>query len=156
MGSFKMVYSSRIGDLLVEHDGDAISSLECLEEAVGATGAKDPLSCRVTEQLDVYFRDGGFRFSLPLHLGGTAFQRRVWERMQRIPAGSTLTYGEMAAELNSSAQAVGNACRSNPVPVIVPCHRVVGAGGIGGYSGETAGRQIDIKRWLLAHEGVLS
>jgi len=87
-------------------------------------------------------------------LQGTAFQRRVWEALTRIPAGQTLTYGELAARLDSGARAVGNACRHNPVSIIVPCHRVVSATGIGGYSGSTGGREIDRKQWLLGREGI--
>lgn len=105
-------------------------------------------------QLDAYFQESDFRFSLPLHLSGTEFQQRVWRRLCRIKPGEVRTYGEIARDLGSSPRAVGNACRRNPVPVVVPCHRVVGATGIGGYSGATEGGKLDVKRWLLAYEGV--
>jgi len=89
---------------------------------------------------------------------GTEFQRKVWQSLQDIPVGEVRTYGSLAKELNSSARAVGNACRQNLFPVIVPCHRVVSASGIGGYAGDTLARQhgqinfLHIKQWLLAHE----
>ena len=110
---------------------------------------------QVKAQLEAYFRDGGAGFSLPLAPTGTEFQQRVWAAMLRIPAGRVRSYGEIARELDSGARAVGNACRRNPIPLIIPCHRVVSAQGIGGYSGATGGHRLEIKRWLLAHEGVV-
>jgi methylated-DNA-[protein]-cysteine S-methyltransferase len=88
----------------------------------------------------------------PLAPAGTEFQRRVWKAMTRIPIGRTRTYGEIAAELASAAQAVGQACGANPLPIIVPCHRIVSASGLGGFAGATEGTMIDVKRWLLDHE----
>ena len=85
---------------------------------------------------------------------GTAFQKAVWLELRNIPMGETRTYGDIAEKLNSSARAVGNACRANPIQIIIPCHRVISAKGLGGYAGETEGKQINIKRWLLSHEGV--
>jgi methylated-DNA-[protein]-cysteine S-methyltransferase len=90
---------------------------------------------------------------LPLRLEGTPFQRRVWERLQRIPRGQTLTYGELARELGTGARAIGGACRANRILLLVPCHRVVGRRGAGGFAGHRNGRWPRIKRWLLANEG---
>jgi methylated-DNA-[protein]-cysteine S-methyltransferase len=109
---------------------------------------------QIAAALQAYFANPGYRFHLSLHLQGTPFQRRVWQALQAIPAGETRTYGDLAKQLHSGARAVGMACRANPIPVIVPCHRVVAANGLGGYAGKTAGRQLGIKRWLLQHEGV--
>jgi len=109
-------------------------------------------------QLQQYLENPDYRFDLPLLLGGTRHRIAVWEAMQRIPAGRTRTYGEVAKELHSSARAVGGACGANPIPVVVPCHRIIGAGGsIGGFMGakEDGGFELGIKRWLLAHEGAL-
>ncbi len=106
-------------------------------------------------QIQAYLDDGHFVFDLPLKLAGTRHRLAVWESMQRIEAGKTRTYGELAAELRSSARAVGGACGANPIPVVVPCHRVIAAGGrIGGFMGASAdGFELGIKRWLLEHEG---
>lgn len=109
---------------------------------------------RVVTELQAYFNDRQFSFSIPVDLQGTVFQQRVWRAMQRIPAGKTVTYGELAEKLHSSPRAVGNACRANPVPIIIPCHRVIAKQGIGGYDGQTGGNRLAIKRWLLRHEGV--
>jgi len=106
----------------------------------------------VCEQLTAYLNDPDFRFELPIALNGTVHQIKVWRAMAGIPRGETRSYGELAAELNSGAQAVGQACGANPVPVIVPCHRVVGKSGLGGFMRHAGGKPLDIKRWLLAHE----
>lgn len=108
-------------------------------------------------QIQAYLDDAGFAFDLPLALAGTHHRLAVWEAMQRIPAGETRTYGDLARELRSSARAVGGACGANPIPVVVPCHRVIAAGGdLGGFMGSRAeGFERNIKRWLLGHEGAL-
>lgn len=89
----------------------------------------------------------------PCRPEGTAFQHRVWEQLRRIPIGQAVTYGELARTLDSSARAVAGACRANPIPILIPCHRVVAATGLGGYMGETGGEALAIKQWLLQHEG---
>jgi methylated-DNA-[protein]-cysteine S-methyltransferase len=119
-----------------------------------ATGAGERVPAAVAAALAGYFADPMQRCDLPLHLAGTPFQQRVWAALRAIPAGRTRTYGELAAELGTSARAVGGACRANPCPVLVPCHRVVAATGLGGFAGDRSGRKLAIKRWLLAHEGV--
>lgn len=111
-------------------------------------------SNNVLEQLNNYFSSAISLKTIPVALKGTKFQKSVWEELRKIPLGETRTYGEIAKKLNSSPRAVGNACRKNPIPLIVPCHRVIAATGIGGFSGEVEGKQISIKRWLLNHEGV--
>ncbi len=93
---------------------------------------------------------------IPLALRGSDFQLRVWAALRSIPVGETRTYGELAAVLGSGARAVGNACRQNPCPLVVPCHRVVARAGIGGFAGAVDGEVLAIKRWLLRHEGVLA
>ncbi|HXS54422.1 MAG TPA: methylated-DNA--[protein]-cysteine S-methyltransferase [Usitatibacter sp.] len=122
-----------------------------------AAPRKGSLAHLVCVQLQAYLEDGRYEFDLPLALAGTRHRLAVWEAMQRIPAGATRTYGELAREIRSSARAVGGACGANPIPVVVPCHRVIGAGGdLGGFMGERGeGFERDIKRWLLGHEGAL-
>ncbi len=117
---------------------------------------RDSIAHLACVQIQAYLDDGRFVFELPLQLGGTRHRLAVWEAMQRIPAGSTRSYGELAHELRSSARAVGGACGANPIPLVVPCHRVVGAGGLGGFMGaKDDGFELGIKRWLLEHEGAL-
>ena len=109
-------------------------------------------------QLEAYCRDPGFRPELPLAPRGSEFQRRVWAALCDIPAGRAMRYGELARELGSVARAVGQACGANPFAPLVPCHRVIGAAGLGGFAHSTdeAGELLGIKRWLLRHEGALS
>lgn len=107
---------------------------------------------RVCSRLREYFRNPGVSLDLPLAPRGTPYQRRVWRALQRIPPGRTVSYGGLARRLKTSARAVGNACRANPVPLVVPCHRVVAADGAGGFMGKRSGRALKLKRWLLAHE----
>jgi methylated-DNA-[protein]-cysteine S-methyltransferase len=112
-----------------------------------------PLLASAKVQLDGYFYRGLSRFELPLAPAGTAFDQQVWQAMLEIPYGRTRSYGEIATALAGAARAVGTACGRNPIPIIIPCHRVVGAGGaLVGYSGGTG---IESKQALLALEGVL-
>lgn len=94
------------------------------------------------------------QFDIELDIKGTPFQKKVWTALQQIPAGKVVTYGELAQQLKTSARAVGNACRANPVPLVIPCHRVVARSGMGGYAGSRDGSPLKIKAWLLEHEGV--
>jgi methylated-DNA-[protein]-cysteine S-methyltransferase len=139
---------SPLGPLTIREDEGAIVALdfgwsrECEE-----TG----LLALARDQLVEYFDGARRAFNLPLSPAGSVFQKTVWARMMRIPYGRTDSYGELARVLGSSARAVGMACGANPIPVFIPCHRVIGAGGrLTGYSG---GDGLATKRYLLQHEG---
>jgi methylated-DNA-[protein]-cysteine S-methyltransferase len=107
-------------------------------------------------QLMAYLDNPGVEFDLPLKLSGTKHQVDVWQGMRKIPAGQTFTYGQLATIIGSSARAVGTACGQNPIPVIVPCHRIIAAnGGLGGFMGGKLENPLAIKQWLLKHEGAL-
>lgn len=95
-------------------------------------------------------------FDIQLKASGTEFQRKVWKALLKIPAGKVVTYGDLAKRLKTSPRAVGNACRKNPIPVVIPCHRVVSKTGLGGYAGSTSGDLFKIKEWLLKHESAIS
>ena len=118
-----------------------------------ALAPRNPLAARTCAQIERYIGDPEFEFDLPLARRGTPFQRRVWARIAAIEAGRTRSYGEIARELGSAARAVGQACGANPLPLVVPCHRVLAAGGIGGFAHHRGGFHLSVKRWLLAHEG---
>jgi methylated-DNA-[protein]-cysteine S-methyltransferase len=149
------VIDSPIGRLAVHTDGGRIAAIELGDAAVPLCQPADAIAVRAVRQIQSYFDHPDTAFQLPLVPRGTPFQRRVWEVLSRIPAGRARTYGEIARELGTSARAVGAACRANPLPILVPCHRVVAADGLGGYSGNRGGRWLESKRWLLAHEGAL-
>jgi methylated-DNA-[protein]-cysteine S-methyltransferase len=136
-----------IGPLTVESDGAAITDIRWGKVARNDSA---PELDAALSQLAAYFAGRLTRFDLPLHVRGSDFQRAVCDAMCAIPHGETLTYGELAARLGVSAQAVGNACGANPIPVVIPCHRVLGTSGLGGYSGAGG---VETKVWLLRHEG---
>lgn len=133
-------------------DGEALASIDFLDGAVADRTARSESARRAVAQLRAYFADPRTPLTLPLAPGGTPFQRRVWAALRAIPAGETRRYGELAQQLRSGPRAIGGACRANPVPLVVPCHRVVAAGGEGGFMGQVDGPALTLKRWLLQHE----
>ena len=136
----------------VRNNAEEILSIEFLPPCAEVS-PQDALAAEARHQLLAYLADADFRFSLPLRAQGTAFQRRVWAQIAAIPCHQTRTYGELAVLLGSAPRAVGQACGANPLPLIVPCHRVLAAGGgLGGFARHTGGFLLDVKRWLLAHE----
>lgn len=145
--------ASPLGTIRVMFTTHEVIGVDIVKRADGKQYPTGVMAKKISQQLHRYFLHPGKIINLPIQAQGTAFQQRVWRALCEIPVGETISYGELAKKLNSSARAVGNACRANPLPVIVPCHRVVAKSGLGGYSGKTQGRQIAIKRWLLAHEG---
>ncbi len=139
--------TSPLGPLTIVTDDDAIVALDW---GLSRESTESALLSLAKEQLTDYFDGRLERFSLPLTPAGTPFQRRVWSSMTRIPYGKTQSYGDVAEDIGSSPRAVGTACGRNPIPIIIPCHRVVGnAGAMVGYSG---GEGIETKRYLLALE----
>ena len=129
-----------------------VSGIRYLPPATQTKAPANALAERAARQLERYLEDPDTKFDLPLAIEGTEFQRRVWEIMCAIPRGKTLTYGEVARQLAGEARAVGQACGDNRLPIVIPCHRVVAADGIGGFSHSTGGYLIEAKRWLLMHE----
>ncbi|HYN38609.1 MAG TPA: methylated-DNA--[protein]-cysteine S-methyltransferase [Rhodospirillales bacterium] len=143
---------SPFGPLTVFEDEGAVVALE-RGRATGAAAAETDLLRSARRQLDAYFDGALQRFTLPLRPAGTSFQRRVWLRLTAIPYGTRETYGALARELGTGPRALAGACAANPLTIVVPCHRVVAAGGaIGGYS---SGDGIDTKLALLRLEGAL-
>lgn len=139
----------------IRASADEVTAIDFLP-AQPAMAPRSLLAAEVVRQLQAYLREPGFRFALPLRPAGTAFQRRAWAHIATIPPGRTESYGEVARAIRSGPRAVGGACGANPYPVVVPCHRVVAAGGLGGFGGQrddARDQQLAIKRWLLAHEG---
>ena len=129
-----------------------VSGIKYLPPGAESKDPENALAERAVRQLERYRGDPDAKFDLPLLIDGSEFQRRVWDAMCAIPRGRTLTYGEMARTLDAQARAVGQACGDNRLPIVIPCHRVVAAAGIGGFGHSTDGFLLEAKRWLLMHE----
>lgn len=140
------------GALGVRVEGGTLTALEFLPAGTPAFAGQGQLIASVHDQLQAYLADPHFVFDLPLRLAGTPFRQRVWQALREIPVGETRTYGELARQLRSSPRAVGQALGDNPLPIVVPCHRVVSGAGLGGFNHHAAGAAIEVKRWLLHHE----
>ena len=135
-----------LGDLTVSEEDGAIVAVDW---GWGRDQEETPLLARAREQLHDYFDGRRTGFDLPVRPQGTAYRRRVWAALCAIPPGETRTYMDIARVAGGSARSVGQANGANPIPVIIPCHRVVASAGIGGYSG---GDGLDTKRFLLQLE----
>jgi methylated-DNA-[protein]-cysteine S-methyltransferase len=148
-------FASPVGRLALEADGEALTGVRWAGTGERARDNSHllPVLKEARHQLERYFARKLEAFDLPLAARGTDFQKSVWKMMREIPYGETATYGGMAMALGSGPRAVGMACGRNPIPIIVPCHRVLGSGGKeGGFSG---GQGLPTKRKLLALEGVV-
>jgi methylated-DNA-[protein]-cysteine S-methyltransferase len=141
--------SSPIGNLVLDEEDDAITAIRWADER---TSNGSPLLAEAARQLDAYFAGRLSHFDLPLRPGGSEFETRVWSAMQNIPYGKTRSYGELAAGIRSAPRAVGGACGKNPIPIVIPCHRVLAKAGLGGYSGSGG---LKTKQALLILEGAL-
>ena len=137
---------SPFGALTISAEGDAIVALDW---GWGRDQEPTDVLREAVRQMNQYLDGERIVFALPLAPAGTPYRRRVWELLPQILFGETRSYGAVAAITGGCARAVGQAMRSNPIPIFIPCHRVVGAAGLGGYSG---GDGTEIKRHLLRHE----
>ena len=141
---------TQFGCLGIEEEDGAITSLVWDGHT---TGEKTPLLIEAGLQIRAYAEGRLQKFDLPLRVVGSEFQKQVCDLMSAIPFGYTRTYGDIAQDLGCPAQAVGQACGANPIPVIIPCHRVLAASGLGGFSGQGG---VEGKVALLRHEGAAS
>ncbi len=151
--TYQAILATPFASLGVRATDAALTAIVFLDRRRAALAPQNRLAERACEQLCRYVADPRYRFDLPLAPGGTPFQQRVWRKIAAIPTGRTRAYGELARELGSAARAVGQACGANPLPLVVPCHRVLAASGIGGFAHQRDGFELTVKRWLLAHEG---
>jgi len=136
--------------------GEKLTGIDYLPKGAATLDPLDRLAERVCRQIGRYLDDPAFRFDLPFDYRGSEFQCRVWRAIRAIPSGRTRTYLDVARQLRTAPRPVGGACGANRIPLVIPCHRVLGSGGIGGFMHARRGPGIEIKRWLLRHEGVSS
>jgi methylated-DNA-[protein]-cysteine S-methyltransferase len=149
---FDATLETFIGWIALRMRDDHVCELVLLPEKPPVRDSDNPQADQIIFQLEHYLRTGDWPNNLPVNPRGTAFQEKVWAALMRIPAGRTVTYGELAKQLGTGARAIGGACRANPVLLLVPCHRVVAAHGNGGFAGHRSGQWVDIKRRLLQLE----
>ena len=138
--------------------GDVLSAITYLPRSTPLRAPQDGLSERAARQIERYRDEPDADFDLPLAQSGSTLRRAVWKEISAIPRGRTRTYGDLAARIGmgdaSNPRLVGQACGDNPFPIVVPCHRVVAANGLGGFSHHTRGFLIEAKTWLLRHESL--
>jgi methylated-DNA-[protein]-cysteine S-methyltransferase len=136
--------------------GEALTRLDFLPANTPACGMRDSRVRRLADELDAYWKNPAHEFDLLRVPAGTPFQLRVWRALMAIPAGQPTTYGALAKQLRTAARAVGQACGANPLPIVIPCHRVLAANGLGGFMHSSSGAPLDVKSWLLTHERAAS
>lgn len=150
--AYQALIDSPVGKLGIGITHNHVTHINYVHDNIPAFTNNDPLTLRVIEQLNAYFADASFQFNLPIALDVSPFQQKVLRQLQRIPRGETRTYSDIANAIQSSPRPVGNACRHNPISIIIPCHRVVAVNSMGGYNGQTQGNMMNVKQWLLQHE----
>jgi methylated-DNA-[protein]-cysteine S-methyltransferase len=137
----------------IRASGTGLTALDYLPLDHPTHDAGSSLAARAVREIERYLDDPAHRLDLPLEPAGTPFQQRVWQAILAIRAGEARTYGALARDLGSEPRAVGQACGSNPIALVIPCHRVTAAGNrLGGFMHSTGDDALRIKRWLLAHE----
>lgn len=152
---YAAILPAPFGTLGLRTRGGRLTGIDFLPAGHPLRPPETDLTRRAAMQLAAYFREPKTVFDLPLAPEGTPYRQRVWQAIGGIGCGETRTYGDLAALLHSAPRAIGQAVGDNPLPIVVPCHRVVGRHGLGGFAHASHGYGIDIKRWLLRHEGVL-
>ena len=152
--NYAVIFTTDIATIGLQFAGPKLIKVDYLNNKTLQV-ATTKIAETVKNKIEKYLESKIKNFNVDVQLKVTAFQEKVLKQLLLIPYGETRTYGEIAKILKTSPRAVGNACRNNPLPIIIPCHRVVAANGIGGYAGATEGGLLDIKYQLLHLEGVV-
>lgn len=142
------IFTSPWGMIEIVHDEHFIYNAAFTQKS--GSPANTVFSHTIGKELTAYYTNPQHRFNIQLKPHGSVYQLKVWNALLVIPVGRTLTYGELAHQLQSSPRAIGQACKRNPLAIFIPCHRVVGKNNIGGYMGNPAA--LSYKEALLAHE----
>jgi methylated-DNA-[protein]-cysteine S-methyltransferase len=153
---FSAIVPAPFGGIGIRTEAGAVCEMVYLPPQFAEQDATDPVAEKAAGQVLKYLAQPDYCFKLPLAPVGTAFQRKVWDVIAAIPRGDLLTYGEVARIIGSAPRAVGQACGANWFPLVIPCHRVTAAGGLGGFANhdDETGFYLGVKRWLLVHEGI--
>jgi len=152
---FSAIVAAPFGAVGIRTEAGSVRELVYLPPHFAEKDALDAAAGLAAQQVTQYLADPDFVFSLPLMPVGSAYQQRVWAAIRAIPRGTVRTYGQVAREIASAPRAVGQACGANWFPLVIPCHRVTAAGGLGGFAShdDENGFHLSVKRWLLRHEG---
>jgi methylated-DNA-[protein]-cysteine S-methyltransferase len=156
---FSAIVEAPFGAVGVRTEAGSVRELTYLPASFDEKAPTDAVAEKAARQVQCYLDEPDFRFDLPLARVGTEFQHKVWNVICSIPRGQVLTYAQVAKTIRSAPRAVGQACGNNWFPIVIPCHRVTASGGgLGGFAhhDEEHGFHLNVKRWLLRHEGVLS
>ncbi len=151
---YDVIFNTTMATIGLKFTGSRLSKVAYLSKQVDMLPQTE-LAKKVKGKIEKYLKSKEKSIKVEVALNVTPFQLRVLDQLQQIPYGETRSYGDLAKILKTSPRAVGNACRNNPLPIIIPCHRVVAANGIGGYDGATQGETLDIKYYLLRLEGAV-
>jgi methylated-DNA-[protein]-cysteine S-methyltransferase len=150
--SFQAKLAAPFAVLGVRTLGERVTDIEYLPRGAAPLKPQNAFAREVCRQLYAYLKKPSFAFDLPFEYDGTDYQKKVWKAVHAIPSGAVLSYREVANRISSAPRPVGTACGANRIPLLIPCHRVVASGGIGGFMHSRRGAPIDVKRWLLHHE----
>jgi methylated-DNA-[protein]-cysteine S-methyltransferase len=155
---FSAIVEAPFGAVGVRTEAGSVRELVYLPSTFDEKAPADAVAEKAARQVERYLAEPDFRFDLPLAEVGTEFQNKVWQLIASIPRGEVLTYGDVAKRIRSAPRAVGQACGANWYPIVIPCHRVTATGGLGGFAhhDDETGFHLNVKRWLLRHEGALA
>jgi len=153
--AFQAKFPAPFAVLGIRTVGERLTGIEYLPKDAAILAPLNRVAERACRQIERYLDDAEFRFDLLFEFRGSEFQRKVWLAVYRIPSGSTRSYLDIARELRTAPRPVGGACGANRIPLVIPCHRVLASHGIGGFMHARRGPALEIKRWLLRHEGVI-
>jgi methylated-DNA-[protein]-cysteine S-methyltransferase len=153
LGSYHAKLPTPFAVLGIRTAGERLSGIDYLPRGAATLDPLSRFAERVCRQIERYLDDPGYEFDLPFDYRGSEFQCRVWRAIRAIPPGKILSYADVARTIGSAPRPVGGACGANRIPLVIPCHRVVGANGLGGFMNARSGSPLEIKKWLLAHEG---
>jgi methylated-DNA-[protein]-cysteine S-methyltransferase len=134
--------------------GPRVTDIDYLPQGIAPLAPLNQVAERACHEIERYLRDPDYPPHLMFELSGTVFQCKVWKKIIAIPPGRTVTYNDIARVLRTAPRPVGGACGANRLPIVIPCHRVVSANGIGGFMRGGGEQALGIKRWLLRHERV--
>jgi methylated-DNA-[protein]-cysteine S-methyltransferase len=152
--TYQARYPTPFAVLGIRTAGDKLTGIDYLPKGAATLDPLTRFAERACREFERYLDDPNFRFTLPFDYVGTEFQCRVWREISSISVGKTNSYKGIALRLKSAPRPVGGACGANRIPILIPCHRVLASNGIGGFMHARGGYPLEVKRWLLAHEGV--